>query len=71
MPSARAEESRIRNPWECAEPAAEGRARVAPAAAGALISEVAARVAELARTVRELERLVGPGAPEAVPEGTD
>ena len=57
----------IRNPWERAEPAAEGRARVAPAAAGPLISEVAARVAELARTVRELERLVGAGAPEAEP----
>jgi DNA-binding NarL/FixJ family response regulator len=42
---------------------AEDRRRLNPAA-GALIAQVAARVAELARAVRELELLVEPGAAE-------
>jgi len=43
----------------------EGRPRITPAATS-LISEVAARVAELARTIRELERLVeAPGSADA------
>lgn len=56
----------IRDPLESVEPTAGDFPRLTPAA-GALISEVAARVAELARTIRDLERLVE--LPESAPVG--
>lgn len=54
---------------ESVEPV-EGRPRITPAA-GILIAEVAARVAELSRTIRELERLVEPPASAAPTEAGD
>ncbi|WP_051451990.1 helix-turn-helix transcriptional regulator [Actinospica robiniae] len=54
---------------ESVEPA-EGRPRITPAA-GILIAEVAARVAELARTIRELERLVELPSSSALDEAAD